>query len=609
MSSSENQSGQRVSRRTALTRAAGIGAVATAAASADESAEESVFELNEEALAESQWLAGLELTDEQRTQAVRSVKRMQSYQAALRAVDIGYDDLPAFRFDPEMFDPDVKARSQQSPAWLSPGLAVLSHTVSAPPAAAGDDAAEADAASTSDCDETSAPQASDAPVSVTTPVDPYAFLPIRTLGRLLRSKEVTAVQLAEGCLQRLRASDPALKCVVNLTEELALQQARRADEELAAGQDRGPLHGIPWGAKDLIAVEGYPTTWGAPQFEDQVLPRTAPVARRLEEAGAVLVAKLSLGALAMGDKWFGGMTRNPWNIEQGSSGSSAGPASAVAAGLVPFALGSETLGSIVSPSKRCGTTGLRPTFGRVTRKDCMALSWSMDKIGPMARSIDDCGLVFRAICGAESGDPTTVDRWFDWPMQADLSKLRIGRVEGVRTSREDEITLNTLEELGATIVPVKLPTGLPVWQTCLMLDVEAGTIFHDLVADQNDAGLNTWPNTFRTAHYVSSVDFVRAARVRSKLMQQMVAVFADVDLYVGGGDLGIANLTGHPTVVFPTRISDTDHPQPRCSTLTGRLHDEATLLAIARLVESKLDLLGYKPDFSWLKANDTATDE
>ena len=568
MSLPEDQSVPRVSRRTALTRAAGIGLAAGATAAADEAEEKKPFELNEQAIEQSQWLAGLELTEEQRKQAVRSVRRMQSYQKALRAVDIGYDDLPSFRFDPEMFDPDVKQRSQACPDWLQP----------TEPSVATDSGEKH---------------------------EDFAFVSIRELGRQLRAGKVTAVELAKGCLQRLREHDERLKCVVNLTEELALQQAQRADEELAAGQDRGPLHGIPWGAKDLIAVEGYPTTWGAPQFEDQVLPRTAPVAKKLEDAGAVLVAKLSLGALAMGDKWFGGMTRNPWNPQQGSSGSSAGPASAVAAGLVPFALGTETLGSIVSPSKRCGTTGLRPTYGRVTRKDCMALSWSMDKLGPMARSVDDCGLVFAAIHGAEFGDPTTVDRWFDWPVKADLSQLRVGRVEGVRTSREDEVTLQVLEELGATIVPVKLPAGLPVWQTCLMLDVEAGTIFHDLVADQNDEGLNTWPNTFRTAHYVSSVDFVRAARVRAKLMQQMASVFDDVDLYVGGGDLGIANLTGHPTVVFPTRISDTDHPQPKCSTMTARLHDEATLLAIAQLVEAKVDVLGMTPDFSSQKAPET----
>lgn len=563
MSSSSAGKAKKVTRRSALSHATGIG-VATAAVSAmaDEEVESKPFEITDETIADSEWLAGLELTDEQQKQAVRSVRRMQAYQASLRNVEIGYDALPSFRFDPEMFDPDVRRRCSGPPEYLT---------------------------------------AMEESQEVASEPDDLAFLSIRALGQRLRSGAVTSVELARACLDRLNRNDDALKCVVSLTEELALKQAARADQELADGHDRGPLHGIPWGAKDLIAVDGYPTTWGAPQFKDQILPRTAPVAKKLEDAGAVLVAKLSLGALAMGDKWFGGMTRNPWNPEQGSSGSSAGPAAAVAAGLVPFALGSETLGSIVSPSRRCGITGLRPTYGRVTRKDCMALSWSMDKIGPMARSLDDCGLVFNAIHGAEFGDPTTVDRWFDWPMKIDLSKVRVGKVEGVRTSREDQVTLDTLEELGAEIVPVKLPHDIPVWQTCLMLDVEAGTIFHELVAEQNDEGLNTWPGTFRTAHFVSSVDFIRASRVRAVLMQRMVEVFHDVDLYVGGGDLGIANLTGHPCVVFPTRISDTDHPQPKCSTITGQLHDEASLLAIAQLVERKVNLRGTIPAFDWLK--------
>ena len=252
-----------------------------------------------------------------------------------------------------------------------------------------------------------------------------------------------------------------------------MKQAERADKELASGHDRGPLHGIPWGAKDLISVAGYPTTWGATQFREQQFVTDARVAQRLDEAGAVLVAKLSLGALAMGDKWFNGQTKNPWNLEQGSSGSSAGSASAVAAGLVPFAIGSETLGSIVSPGRRCGVVGLRPTFGRVSRAGCMALSWTMDKIGPMARTADDCGAVLAAIHGRDDADPTTVDRWFHWPVKADLSKLRIGRVTNCDTSPPDQAALDILKELGATIVEIELPRGIPDSPLSSMLDVEA----------------------------------------------------------------------------------------------------------------------------------------
>lgn len=556
------------SKRTGLTRRAAISTAAAGALGAaavpsvgDEPADK-VDGLNAERIAESEWLAGIELTDEQRTSAAKSVKRMQRKQAQLRELEVGYDTLPALRFDPEIGDPNASLSALSRPACLSP----TSVTVKADQA---------------------------------TP-DGHSFLSIRRLGKLLRDGKVTAVQLAEHSIDALRKNDPTLKCVVNFTEDLAMRQARQADAELAKGQDRGPLHGIPWGAKDLIAVEGYPTTWGAPQFKDQVLPETATIANRLADAGAVLVAKLSLGALAMGDKWFGGMTRNPWNPDEGSSGSSAGPGAAVAAGLVPFAIGSETLGSIVSPSRRCGIAGLRPTFGRVSRKGCMALSWSMDKIGPMARAVDDCGIVFDAIHGADAGDPTSVSRWFDWPMKADLSKLRIGQVEGSRVSAEDKVTLEILEELGATIVPITLPEKFPEWAISMMLDVEAGTIFHDLVADQNDEGLNSWPETFRTAHFVSAVDYLHASRLRTQLMQAMATVFEQVDLYVGGGDLGICNLTGHPTVVFPTRMSESKHPQPECSTITGKLYDEATVLAVAGLVEGRVNLLGNTPTFEWL---------
>lgn len=546
-----------VTRRAAISAVAAGGLAASVGSSvADESSDKDKA-LDADAIAQSEWLAGIELTEDQRAAAARSVGRMQRKQKQLREIGVGYDTLPCLRFDPEIGDKSAAIRSLSRPDHLRP----VSITVQNADVTTGE----------------------------------YSFLSIRELGQLLRGGKVTAVQLAEHCIASLKENNGILKCVVNYTEDLAMQQAKRADAELANGKDRGPLHGIPWGAKDLIAVEGYPTTWGAPQFEDQMLPETATVANRLADAGAVLVAKLSLGALAMGDKWFGGMTRNPWNPHEGSSGSSAGPGSAVAAGLVPFAIGSETLGSIVSPSRRCGVTGLRPTFGRVSRSGCMALTWSMDKMGPMARSIDDCGIVFNAIHGADPGDPTAVSRWFDWPVKPDFSQLRIGKVEGSKVSAEDAVTLSTLEELGATVVPVSLPGKFPEWAISLMLDVEAGTIFHDLVAEQNDEGLNSWPGTFRTAHIVSAVDFLHASRLRTKLMEAMATVFEEVDLYVGGGDLGIGNLTGHPTVVFPARMSDNDHPQPRCSTMTGKLYDEATLLAVARLVEGRVNLLGNTP--------------
>jgi Asp-tRNA(Asn)/Glu-tRNA(Gln) amidotransferase A subunit family amidase len=547
-----------VTRRAAL----GLAAASVAAAVSAEDDKPSAIVCNSESVKQAEWISGLQLTDEQCEATAIDLRQQQAKVQQLRAIPVDYDVLPALRFDPEMVEPGILERTSKCPAWLS--------SIAAMPAQS----------------------------SLLRPEE-LSFLSVRMLGRLLRDKQVTAVELAQHCIAGLKQYAPTLKCVVTLTEELALQRAAVADKELAAGKDRGPLHGIPWGAKDLISVAGYPTTWGAPQFRDQITEKSATVVDKLQAAGAVLVAKLSLGALAMGDQWFGGQTRNPWNKEQGSSGSSAGSASAVAAGLVPFALGSETLGSIVSPTRRCGVAGLRPTFGRISRSGCMPLSWSMDKLGPIARHIDDCGTVFDVIHGSDFHDPTAVDRWFKWPMQINLSRLRIGQVDGVRLSEPDEVTLNVLKELGAQIVPVELPNEFPEWAIALMLDVESATVFHDLLAKNETEGWNTWPDTFRTAHFLSAVDYLQAARVRFQLMKAMVSVFEKVDLYIGGGDLGICNLTGHPTVVVPTlMLDDQEHPQPQCSTLTGRLHDEATLLAVAQLIEERVGMTSQHPTLS-----------
>jgi Asp-tRNA(Asn)/Glu-tRNA(Gln) amidotransferase A subunit family amidase len=410
---------------------------------------------------------------------------------------------------------------------------------------------------------------------------------------------VSSEELTRFFLNRLMRYDQQLNCVVTLTEDLAMAQARAADRELAAGKDRGLLHGIPWGAKDLLAVAGYATTWGAPQFRERLSKETAAVASKLEAAGAVLVAKLSTGALAMGDQWFLGQTRNPWNPQQGSSGSSAGSASAVAAGLVPFAIGSETLGSIISPARRCGTTGLRPTFGRISRAGCMALSWSMDKLGPLARSCDDCGIVLHSVHGADPADPCSVDRWFDWPMQADLSRLRIGRVSDKPIQPPEQAALDHLKSLGAQIVDIELPRDLQEWAAAGMLDVEAACIFREWTNQGITEGLNVWPAIFRKARFMSAVDYLHAARIRFRLMQQMAEVFRNVDLYVGGEDLGITNLTGHPSLALPVLMKDQEpQPRPECCTLTAGLHDEATLLAVGALIEKQADLLKFHPQLA-----------
>jgi Asp-tRNA(Asn)/Glu-tRNA(Gln) amidotransferase A subunit family amidase len=388
-------------------------------------------------------------------------------------------------------------------------------------------------------------------------------------------------------LARLKRYDPLLKCVVTLTEDLALQQAARADRELAAGKTRGPLHGIPWGAKDLIAYPGYPTTWGATPFKGRVLDVTASVAARLEEAGAVLVAKLSLGALAQGDLWFGGRTRSPWDPRSGSSGSSAGSASAAAAGLVGFAIGSETLGSIISPCRACGATGLRPTFGRVSRHGCMTLSWSMDKLGPIARSVQDCALVFDAIHGADGQDWAAVDQPFTWPTSINLTDLKIGYIEERNRPADEREELRVLRHLGFELVPMTLPDHLPIRAVTLMLGTEAAAVFDELTRKHITEGLNTWPATFRQGQFVPAVEYLRAARVRTKLLHAMAERMAKVDLYVASGpDLPITNLTGHPSVVFPLGFHDRNgRSVPGSVTLTGRLFDESTLLAVAHAIQ------------------------
>ncbi|MCS7271066.1 MAG: amidase, partial [Gemmataceae bacterium] len=425
-----------------------------------------------------------------------------------------------------------------------------------------------------------------------------AYLPVYQLAELVRKRQVSAVELTRLYLDRLRRYDPALLCVVTLTEELALKQAEQADREIAAGQYRGPLHGIPWVAKDLIAYPGYPTTWGAAPFREQRLEQKATVAARLDQAGAVLVAKTSLGALAQGDQWFGGQTRNPWNPKQGSSGSSAGTAAAVAAGLCGFGLGSETLGSIVSPSARCGVTGLRPTFGRVSRQGCMPLAWSLDKIGPMARCVVDCALVLGAIHGADPHDPTTVDRPFHWPGKKPLKQFRVGYFEekGVATPEAD---LKVLQQLGVQLVPITLPWRLASTIIGIILEAEAATAFDDLTRAGVHEGIGNWAITFRRARFTTAVDYLRAQRLRTLLQRHMHELFEKIDVYVGGNDLAVANLTGHPTICLPNGFSAAG--TPTALTFTGRLYGETDLLTLAQAYQ---EATGYHrrrpPEDKWV---------
>ncbi len=391
-----------------------------------------------------------------------------------------------------------------------------------------------------------------------------------------------------------------MECVITLTEELALQQARQADEEIATGHYRGPLHGIPWGAKDLLATKGVKTTWGAKPYQDQIIDVDATVVRRLKEAGAVLIAKLTMGALAWGDVWFGGKTRNPWNLEQGSSGSSAGSAAATSAGLVGFSIGTETWGSIVSPSTRCGVTGLRPTFGRVSRYGAMALSWSMDKIGTIGRSVEDCALVFEAITGSDGQDLTVVDLPFNWNPSLPLKDIRIGYLkkafeEDYSSQKNDEAVLRVLRSLGVELIPLELPQ-LPVDSLSFILDAEAAAAFDELTRSGRDDLLvrqqpRAWPNAFRQARLIPAVEYIQANRIRTLLLQAMAEKMKDLDVYVapsfGGNNLLLTNLTGHPAVVVPNGFDEKG--SPTSISFIGDLFEEAKALRVAKAFQEATD--------------------
>ncbi|HEU5351436.1 MAG TPA: amidase [Terracidiphilus sp.] len=438
-------------------------------------------------------------------------------------------------------------------------------------------------------------------------IEDLAFASIRTLASLLQARKITSLALTQMYIARLKRYDPLLHFVINLTEERAIAQAKAADAEIAAGKYRGPLHGIPWGAKDLLAVNGYPTTWGAGGFEHQMLDEDATVVQRLDAAGAILVAKLTLGALAMGDVWFGGRTRNPWNPAQGSSGSSAGPASAVSAGCVGFAIGSETLGSISSPSTRCGVTGLRPTFGFVPRTGAMALSWTMDKLGPIARSAEDCALVLNAIYGPDGKDTSVAAEPFHWGT-TDWNALRIGYLQSafapigpfkpqpapadetaeqksehekretrarqyharrVYDQRYDLAALNTLRKMGITLIPVELP-HLHYGAMTPLLNAEAAAAFDQLTLTGRDRlltaqGPQDWPNVFRTARFYPAVDYIQANRARTQVVQQLSALFHHVDIIVTptmDTQLVATNLSGHPALIVPNGLRGADAPKP-----------------------------------------------
>jgi Asp-tRNA(Asn)/Glu-tRNA(Gln) amidotransferase A subunit family amidase len=435
------------------------------------------------------------------------------------------------------------------------------------------------------------------PANVTLPANrnELAFYSLPQLASLIKNKKISSVQLTRFFLDRLKKWGDTLECVITLTEELALKEAQQADDELKRGIYRGPLHGIPYGLKDLFAVKGYKTTWGSTPYKDQVIDEDAFVYTQLKNAGAVLCAKLSLGALAYDNRWFGGFTRNPWNLQQGSSGSSAGSAAATAAGLLPFAIGTETLGSIVSPSTRCGVTGLRPTFGTVSRSGAMVLCWSLDKAGPMCRSAEDAAIVYYYIKGTDGKDHGSVDHAFNYTGKADLKRMRIAYAENYfNRLAKDAAEWKVIEQyksLGANVQPVVFPDSAlyPVNFIDIILGAESSAAFDELTRSNRDDLIerqdkNFWPNIFRGARLIPATEYINANRYRSNLCKGMNEFMKNYDVLIvptyAGRQLAMTNLTGHPVVCMPMGFNQ--RGLPTSITLIGNLYDEASILAAAK---------------------------
>jgi len=519
--------------------------------------------ITRETIAQAEKLACLTFSDDERDQILRTIDTMLERQRMRRSIDLPYGLAPSCTFSP-----------------LLPGVMIPD-------------------------DEEVCTVATQADMPIPETENDIAFASVTQLSRWLHSGAITSVRLTELYIERLKRYDEQLRCVVTLTEDLSREQAERADAELLAGESRGPLHGIPWGAKDLFDTAGLPTTWGAAVYRDRVAESDAFVVQKLASAGAVLVAKLSLGALAYGDIWFGGRTNNPWNIEEGSSGSSAGSACAVAAGLVGFALGTETYGSIVSPCMACGTTGLRPTFGRVARTGAMPLCWSLDKIGPICRTVEDCALVFAAIHGSDAGDPSSFTVPFSYRGDATLRPLHIGYnpawFESEPAVDLDRDVLERLREAGHRLVEVSLPDWpYSVLESILL--AEAASAFDDLTMSNADDQLawqddEAWPNTFRQTRLMPAVELVQADRFRRRVCEMMQDVCAAADVLIApsfaANLLLITNFTGHPSLTLRTGFSATE--MPHGITLIGPLFSEPTLCRLGHQLEQQLNVWDRRP--------------
>ena len=542
--------------------------------------------INQEMTHNAEKLIGLEFTDAQEKMALPGVNRALDSYEVVRKLDIPLDTEPAIAFHPALPGFHIKKAGAKTKFKFGKNEPAKFRSV-----------------------------------------EDLAFSTVPQLAELIRTKKVSSVELTRMYLARLKRYGPKLLCIVTLTEDLAIKQAQDADNDLKRGKYRGPLHGIPWGAKDLFATKGIKTTWGAEPYRDQMIDYDATVVERLRDAGAVLVAKLSMGALAQGPKWFGGVTRNPWapnEDRQGSSGSSAGPASATSAGLVGFSIGTETLGSIVSPSSTCGVTGLRPTYGRVSRYGAMGLSWTMDKIGPICRGVEDCAAALDAIYGPDDRDLTVGDAPFNWAPEVPLNKLRVGYLktefEGTplpnmtdqqRQQMEQRRTmykeaLDALEKAGVRMTAIELPK-FPTQNIRYILTAEAATAFDDITRDGRVNQLSgqdngDWPNTFRTSRFIPAVEYLRAQRARVLLMREMDKLMSQWDVFVspapGSASLIITNLTGHPAVCVPCGFTGTPS-LPRAIMFTGGLYDEASPLRVALAFEQATKWHTMHPKVDW----------
>ncbi len=544
--------------------AGGLAAAASAltAGAQPESGEASDDHLSEATLAEAEKLAAISLTHKERTEVLTGIDEEIERFRRRRAVELPNALAPATMFDPRLPGQPVSIQPHYRGSNRDPG-----------PLAVGDES--------------------------------IAYAPVTVLSAWIRRGVLSSERLTGIYLDRLERLGPKLECTVTLLKERALAQARQADAEQAAGRRRGPLHGIPWGAKDLLDAAGTPTTWGANPYRDRVAVSDATVVRRLDDAGAVLVAKLALGALAYGDIWFGGRTNNPWKLDQGSSGSSAGPCAATAAGLAAFTLGTETLGSIVTPCMRCGTTGLRPTFGRVARTGAMALCWSLDKIGPICRTVEDCALVLNTINGADPGDASSIDMPLSFDATRPVSALRVGYspkwFDREPASDLDRRALEAARRAGLELVPMELPE-MPYGTLLTILLVEAAGAFEELTLSDRDDELvwqeaRAWPNSFRTTRFTPAVEFLQAQRFRRLVCGMMAEQFEGLDAMISpsyaASLLLITNNTGHPSLTL--RSGFRDDGTPHGITLWGGLFEDGTLCRIGMAVERELDVWDRRP--------------